>query len=447
MRIFSTAFLLLGSMALAHGQKFWLTTNEFPNGPKTGITKPDNQSLFASYQHGVLRSLNEGNKFEESLQSTSIFTVFSTRSGNVVAGGHGKIFRSTNLGETWDSISLNTVYPITQFAENQQGGLFAITGDLSLDNGYVGDGVFFSDDSGKTWTQRNNGLGIYRSCERITVDKNGRAYLAIADELATGNGGLFISDNNGLQWNHVNIRVDGKNIIADEINVGNVTGLSVSPDDSLFVSFSGIAVNVLVQMNARKSIAEITSDRFWKPFNITNTNSWWYDHLMGNIHFAKNRDKYSSAAGSLTRGGTFFLKNGSAAWQRIDFGLGLDMEGKRSLQYFAEEPSGKIYMIQMLDERIYWTDTSLITSVPEETYAPKISVFPNPVEKGGEIMLGLENNFSGYEITLFDLNGNVVHKTVQSGLNFAIKSPLTSGIYLLVAKNNQEKIVSRMVVK
>ena len=209
-----------------------------------------------------------------------------------------------------DSVKLNSIYPVQQITENPQGHLFAITSTLDSEKGYVGDGVFFSDDQGKTWTQRNTGLGNYKSCERIACDKNGRIYLTVADEHVSGNGGLFVSSDNGLSWQHIDIRIDGKNAISNEIKVANTTGLTVTPDDSLIVSLSGIAVNTLVQLNIKKSIATVSNDSFWKPFNITNTNSWWYDRMLGNVYFSKNGDRYSSVSGSVSQGGTYLQKNG-----------------------------------------------------------------------------------------------------------------------------------------
>jgi photosystem II stability/assembly factor-like uncharacterized protein len=154
---------------------------------------------------GVIRSCDEGVSFDNVLAARVVFSVYATASKQVLAGGSGIIYYTNDWGQTWDSVALATVYPVVQIVENPAGDLFAITGALDIELGYVGDGVFYSADRGVNWTARNSGLGIYKSCERIAVDKNGRLYLGAADEYSTGAGGLFVSDNDGLFWEHVNI--------------------------------------------------------------------------------------------------------------------------------------------------------------------------------------------------------------------------------------------------
>jgi hypothetical protein len=310
----------------------------------------------------------------------------------------------------------------------------------------VGDGVFFSDDQGKTWTQRNSGLGNYKAGERIACDKNGKIYLAVADENVSGNGGLFISGDNGLSWQHIDIQIDGKNSIPNQIKVANTTGLTFTPDDSLIVSLSGIAVNTLVQLNIKKKITDVKDNSFWKPFIISNTSTWWDDRLMGNVYFAKNGDRYSSVAGSVSQGGTYFQKKEKNTWQRYDYGLGLDMNGTRNFQYFAENSSGKVFMIQMLDERIYWTDESLLTSAPAPIESKGFSIFPNPVKRGEIVQLLSDKDLNEHQISVYDSTGKVVHTVEKTFQNPRIVAPLTPGIYFVVVQNQQGKIISKLVV-
>ena len=439
-------FILFISVHQIQAQKFWLTTYEFPNGPKTGIAQPDDNNLLASYRFGILHSTNGGNHFDLVLKVSSVFSLFSTSSGNVYAGGSGKIFRSLNRGQSWDSVSINSTYPVLQFAENPQGHLFAITGALDLEKGYVGDGVFFSDDQGKTWTQRNSGLGNYKYCDRIACDNNGTLYLAVADEQVSGNGGLFVSENEGLSWQHIDIRIDGKNAILNEIKVANTSGLTVTPDDSLMVSLSGISGKVSVQLNLKKKISSVPDNSFWKPYNITNTNLWWNDKLLGNVFFAKNGDRYSSVASSVNQGGTFFQKKGKTTWQRYDYGLGLDINGERNFQYFAENSAGKVFMVQLLDERIYWTDESIPTSAPAPVNLQKFAVFPNPAQPLSTVTLLSDKNLSGYELSVYDSTGRIISINTEEMQNQTFTAPEIQGIYLIIARKQQERIISKLVV-
>lgn len=437
---------LITFISNTQAQKFWLTTYEFPNGPKTGIAQPDDNNLVASYRFGILHSANGGNHFDPVLRASSVFTLFSGSSGNIYAGGPGKIFRSLTRGLSWDSVSINSIYPVLQFTENQQGHLFAITGALDLDKGYVGDGVFFSDDQGQTWTQRNSGIGNYKYCDRIACDKNGMLYLAVTDEQVSGNGGLFVSENEGLSWQHIDIQIDGKNAIPNEIKVANTSGLTVTPDDSLMISLSGISGKVSVQLNLKKKISSISDNSFWKPYNITNTNLWWNDKLLGNVFFAKNGDRYSSVANSVNQGGTFFLRKGKTTWQRYDYGLGLDINEERNFQYFAENSSGRVFMVQLLDELIYWTDESLLTSAPAPFESKDFSIFPNPVKSRETFQILSDKNLSEYQTIVYDSTGKIIQTTTKTQQNQRLIAPSVPGIYLVVVRNQQQQFISRLVV-
>lgn len=64
-----------------HAQRFWLTTYEFPYGPKTGITLTKNNCLFVGIENGVIKSCDEGNHFEISLKSSAVLPYFQPKKG------------------------------------------------------------------------------------------------------------------------------------------------------------------------------------------------------------------------------------------------------------------------------------------------------------------------------------------------------------------------------
>ena len=430
-------------------QRFWLTTYEFPHGPKTGITLTKNNCLFVGIENGVIKSCDEGNHFEISLKSSAVFTVFSTKEGNVLAGGSGKIFVTNNSGQHWDSITIDSPYPVTQFVENSNQELFAVTSAYSdsLRN-FVGSGVFFSDDKGLTWIPRNNGLGIYKSCGRIAIDRNNRLYLAASDYYKSGNGGLFISDNNGIDWKHIDVTIDGKNAIADQIKVGNTFGLSVSPQDSLNFSFSGVAANTGVEINCRKSIYDIEKNNFWKVYQVFNSNLWWDDRILFNIHFAKNGDWYSSNEGLRNTAATYYSKIKGQTWSKVDYGLGLNDHLIRTERFFAENQEGKIFMVQWLDERIYWTDASILTSTkPIEESAKDLNPFPNPVNRNENFSIRLNNSNNVNIINIYDnLGRKLISETVINDVH-SMQAPIKSGIYYIEVVNKHTRKTAPLLVK
>lgn len=439
-------FFLTSSESQA--QRFWLTTNEFPYGEKTGITMTKNNCLFVGLTHGVIQSCDDGTHFDRVLKSSAIFSIFSSQEGKVLAGGAGKIFITDTSGQNWDSISINSNFPVMQFAENSKGDLFAITSGYSDEEKiYTGDGVFISNDKGLNWIQRNTGLGVYKGCEKIAIDKNDRLYVASADEYNSGNGGLFFSDNNGIQWKHIDVTIDGKNAINDHLKVGNTFGLTISTDDSVNFSFSGIAENAGINVNVRKSINDVEKSNFWKTAKVSNSNLWWNDKTLFDIYYAKNGDWYSSFRGTVNSGATYYLKSDEATWTKVDYGLGLNMFGYRDAQFFSENQKGKIFMVQLLDERIYWTDASILTSTkPQPLASKKLRFYPNPVNRGENLTIQSKSNEANYKINIYDGLGRKVVSTIGTGDLHHLKAPLNPGFYFLEVAGSQNKESARFVV-
>ncbi|MCG6186954.1 WD40/YVTN/BNR-like repeat-containing protein [Maribellus maritimus] len=220
------------------GQQFWDTTNEFWGGPKTGITITHDSVIIVSTNSAVMKSTNECEQLEKVLSASEIYSVFSTKEGKIFAGGLGKIFFSSDFGINWDSVSIHSNYPVIEFAENSTADIFAITSDYD-----EGDGVYYSGDHGVNWEKRNSGLGTHLGCSNIAVDKNDLLYLTISDEQNVGFGGLFVSDDDGLTWEKISVSV---NLLSNPIRIGTTTGLSVLPNDSIYLSFYGLASNYLI---------------------------------------------------------------------------------------------------------------------------------------------------------------------------------------------------------
>lgn len=433
--LLSIAFALcLGAHCFA--QQFWLTTFEFQGREKTGITSTPDNCLFAALTNGVIRSCNEGNNFDTVLIGPATHCIFSNAAGIVFAGGDGQVFMTADNGATWDSALVNTIYPVSKIVQNSQGNLFAITGVLTA-NGYEGDGIFFSSDSGQTWTQCNNGLGIYKCIEQIAIDKNDRLYIAAADELVTGNGGLFISENNGLLWEHIDVTVDGDGVINDQIKIANTWGISVSKSDSVYFSFFGTAVNTSVRLNTVKHISDVGNNSYWKRFSVVNSPTWWQDKLLNNIQFAQNGDKYSSVSGTINFGGTFFNKSQQTVWQKINYGLGVDINGFQNIQHFTELPNGRIFMVQTLDERVYYTDSSRIqptSFAPDETPVSPVNMYPHPVAAGEEFRLTVDGAACITSVSVFDGMGKLLSNHVTGNSSLAITGPQSKGLYMVVVE-------------
>lgn len=430
--------LLLFPNILVSAQQFWLTTNEFWGGPKTGITKVNDSMMYVSTTNSVMRTTNQFQKLDKVLDASAIYSLFSTSQGTILAGGTGKVFISDDLGITWDSTVINTIYPIKQIIENSNGELIATTGVYE-----DGDGVFFSSNEGKSWETRNNGLSSYLGCDKIVIDKNDRLYLTISDPNTFGFGGLFISENNGLSWQKIVVNIDS---IGNNIKIGITTNISVLPNDSVYLSFYGIGGGYAVQLNIYKSINEITKTNNWSRIRVKNYYTWGMDVLLNDIYLSQNGDWYSSVDGHIYTSGTCFSKEGKS-WEIMEYGLGLNEFGRHSEQYFVETEDGKIFMIQMLDERIYFTDKSIPTNVPLPVeLEPQIALYPNPIRKGENFTLEMDKYNSSAEISVYEISGERLFYTRAYSTKINIPAPVKEGIYIVSVSTGYLQKAVKIVV-
>ncbi len=432
------AFLLLFQNLIVPAQELWMTTNDFQGGPKTGIAISNDSVLLVSTLNAVLRSTDECYSLELVLRGKQISAVFAAQNGLVLAGGNGMVYFSDNTGLSWDSAVVNSNYPFTRFIENSNGELFAING-VEDD----GDGVFYSANKGRSWEKRNNGLGTYLGCQHIAIDKNNRLYLSISDFIEARHGGFYSSENNGISWEKISIAHDS---LANPVRVGIPYNLSVLPNDRVYIGFEGISYKAFISLNLYKSTDEIKSDSSWKVMKFKNHNNWWEDNPVNSMHMAQNGDWYSSLNGAVHLGGTCFSSDG-VTWEILDDGLGSDTMNMRNEQFFAETSEGKIFMIQKLDERIYKTGKSILTSAPIPIeFNPRVSVYPNPVPKGERLTVQFEAYSDASEISLYNITGKKLYRVQVNDTRIKIPAPNIKGIYILMVQQGDTGKALKFVV-
>ncbi|MFN3402755.1 MAG: T9SS type A sorting domain-containing protein [Cytophagaceae bacterium] len=441
---FFLIFFLLSS-GISNGQRFWLLTDEFPYGDKTGITGVKDSILFVCFSNGVMKSLNEGTNWQKVLSSGPVHSIYASETGNVIAGGEGKIYFSNDFALTWDSVSLDHSYPIIKIISDIDGELFAITGLYTDEDGFIGAGVFHSFNNGHTWLARNTGLGNYLYIDQIAIDKNNRLYITSRDEYVSGNAGLFYSDSKGSLWSHIKINIDGRNSIPDNVSVLKTTCLVVSPADSLYISVNGTAVNVEVSLNLVKHISDVLSDSYWNVKTISNT-YWWLNKTYNDLHFAKNGDYYSSLSGTLSIGGSLFSRDKGVSWYKHHQGLGVDVSGRFNTQKFYELSTGKVFMIKDLDERIYWADTSRVNAIRHRDFlSGDYQLFPNPASNG-KVKLILPSGKKANLIKILDASGKIVLENIISTTEIYIDCPRIPGFYYVVIYDGIEDLITSLIV-
>lgn len=96
--------------------------------------------------------------------------------------------------------------------------------------------------------------------------------------------------------------------------------------------------------------------------------------------------------------------------------------------------------IDLLENSLSSTGIGAIT---EETF----SVFPNPV-KDGVFNLKVNNDFEGAALSIYDLKGDLVFETiVEETLSTVIIGELASGVYLMKIQEDENSLVTKLVIE
>lgn len=166
-------------------------------------------NLFVSIVgRGVLRSSNSGTNWTEAnggLTSTTVVALAPSGT-NLFAGTYsGGVFLSTDNGFTWTGAGSGQTYPdIYALAVSPDGaGGFHIFAATASGAGY---GVFLSTNNGANWIDVSNGLTtscVSSSCwvDAFAVYPNGAGDTMLF--AGTVGRGIFVSTNNGANWNEV----------------------------------------------------------------------------------------------------------------------------------------------------------------------------------------------------------------------------------------------------
>jgi photosystem II stability/assembly factor-like uncharacterized protein len=399
--------LLLSTAALAQVPRLWQTTSTHPEGPKNGLAGLNDSTFVTAVGKGILRTSNQGRSWALALRARNVSTFYVTRAGLLLAGGVGKVYRSTDAGLSWDSATVATSYPVASFVETPTGGLLAGTGFTHPTDGYVGSGVFFSADQGQTWAARNNGLGAARYVNHLAADAQGRIFLSLVHDEVWPQPGLYMSADNGLSWQFLPIRMSRGSY--NTVTAYYITLLAVAPQqDSLLLSFSGSGDNLIgLGINLRKSLVDVANPTIpWTVKPALYSSWWWLGTLLHGLHVARNGDWYSSCPGSVNTGGTLVSKDQGQTWTRINSGLGVDMYNQRGPQFFAETSTGKLLMVHQLDERVYQTNASVLTARHQAQAAQQLQLYPNPAAALVHVAVPVGQRISSLRLT--DVSGRVV---------------------------------------
>ncbi|MBS1976236.1 MAG: hypothetical protein JST46_02625 [Bacteroidetes bacterium] len=359
LRSLAIAAVSCGTGLPAGAQDNWILTESFPQGAKIATVGYQDSILITATSHEIWRSGDAGRHWKKVLSGADVYSLCTGRDGVVLAGGEGRVYYSQTRGESFKVAELPTAYPIKELATDGKGAFMGITGILDIDKGYTGDGALFNAGDLITWERRNTGLPGQLYAEHVNADSFGRWYVTIGDEYVTGNGGLFVSDDEGKLWHHVSFDVSNLGIV----KTLNTFSISLTPQDSVIVSVEGSVTNFSVSVNIVKHRNDLLGNIPWRQMQVRKSVSSWLDVKLNPIHFASNGDWYASVGSTLLMGGTYFSNDQGKSWVRQTAGLGIAASSQYERQFYYEDSFGRIFMSQFLDERVYLITRSMRDAV------------------------------------------------------------------------------------
>jgi photosystem II stability/assembly factor-like uncharacterized protein len=166
------------------------------------VVDPKNRNIvYAATAYGIFKTVDGGKRWDEkNIGLTSTFTptlIIDTKNSELLfCATESGIHQSQNGGNNWEPIALlgEGIRTIIQHPNTSE--VLAV--------GTEDDGVFISDDYGKTWLQKNNGL-THKTVYALTFSPNDEKTIYAG----TFQGGIFKSENGGETWQakNTNLRV------------------------------------------------------------------------------------------------------------------------------------------------------------------------------------------------------------------------------------------------
>lgn len=447
--------------AFAQGT-YWKETRTTPtrliDKGNTCIAINNKNTLFVgTLLTGAYRSYDEGLTWERCLpiKDSAVVKIICKNNEEIFAIAGKTVYYSNNGGSKWNKFPVPTKYLISDIELLDNGKVIVSTADIidasPSDFDYYGDGIFISESNGKEWKAINNGIFNNKAITNLAVGNNNILVASMAG-FKPGIGGLYYSLNEGKDWNILPmLKFKGKRSkdLFQPQSLYEIYCLEFDKNENLYVSFDGSGGNFAMQGNVNSNFYKAISDSTWRTMEVNKYGYDWQFHPYHSIYFAKQQaHTYTSlnTYNSVSYGGNHVQKEKETAFKRRISGIKPVRDSYLKMLY-AENDKGRIYAVQYLDHRVYFTDSSTVTKTGfNQDYNNEIGVYPNPSTSFVNIKTPLAEE-KIISVKLFDIHGQLIQEEGELPNNqfvFDINKQI-NGLYLIniqTNKSNYSKMIS-----
>ena len=275
----------------------------------------------------------------------------------------------------------------------------------------------------------------------ITIDETGNIYLAWVDgRREDGHGDIFFAKS-----------IDSGQSFSDNIMVNDVSNLLVADSVQYLPS---IAVdnsdNIYISFTDKRLGSDWQLSRAYIAKSSNGGDSFETETLLaGNNEVCISHDIATNLSGKLSAAICTHISPSWAVWLYEstnggdDFSTPVALSDNFNYEYsdvrIVLNPEGEVYSMWK-DNRegstnIYFTRTDIETNILEIGQNDDYAIYPNPTN--GSIFISFPSNDSNSEITVYDLQGQVIYKKDHSNVSqINIDLDIPQGIYFVNIKSN-----------
>lgn len=390
-----------GMFILENTNNSWKSVNEGITSNKqllvSGLLSVDSTIFAATYGGGVFLSSDHGDTWLTANQDLNNLIVYClAQNGNdIFAGTFGKIYRTTNHGLNWTSLS-------NGLPDNRVVGI--VFRDTLIYAGLYGAGVYVSDDEGSSWVPINTG---------ITNNEISSMAVAGGNILAGALTKIYLLTNNGNSWVNVTSGVSASDILCitahgTKVFAGSRWGDIMESDD--------YGYNWITNSSLMVEINEI----------------YFNDSTM----YAANRKGFYF---SVDDGNTMTLSN----WGFPEY----NQSPITSISTLGSDIYVGLIAHLLEVKQGVWKQSMLNPlQIDEKQSIEGIDICPNPVTS--DAVIKINSSYPNANVSIIDFTGREVFKEKLTGNSLVIKShQLATGMYFVRLTTKYQQFTKKIIVK